>query len=138
MENILFIRLRLLGDIIFTIPTLEIFKKHFPNCNIHYVVEEKFQEITRLIPHISQSIVIPRKMTIKEHLQFRKKIKSLNIDTVIDFHSGPKSAILTRICGAKKRIGYKTANRNWAYNHFTPRKFGDSPTHSTYNQAKLL
>jgi len=138
MKKILFIRLRLLGDIIFTIPAIEIYKKHFPESNIYYVVEEKFREIAELIPGIHEVIVIPRKMTLKEHLKFRKKIKNLGIGTVIDFHSGPKSALLTRISGAKTRIGYKTPNRNYAYTHKTPRKFGDSPTHSVFNQAKLL
>jgi len=138
MKNILFIRLRLLGDIIFTIPAIEIYKKHLPESKIYYVVEEKFREIAELIPGIHEVIVIPRYMTLKEHFKFRKKIKTLGIDTVIDFHSGPKSALLTRISGAKTRIGYKTPNRNYAYTHKTPRKFGDSPTHSVFNQAKLL
>ncbi len=138
MENILFIRLRLLGDIIFTIPALEIYKKHFPENKIYYVVEDKFREIAELIPGVYQVISIPRKMNIKQLLQFRARMKTLGIDTVVDFHSGPKSALLTRISGAKTRIGYKTPNRNWAYNFLTPRKFGDAPTHSTFNQAKLL
>ncbi len=138
MKNILFIRLRLLGDIIFTIPAIEIYKNYFPENKIYYVVEEKFREIAELIPGIHEVMVIPRYMTLKEHFKFRKKIKTLGIDTVIDFHSGPKSALLTRISGAKTRIGYKTPNRNYAYTHKTPRKFSDSPTHSVFNQAKLL
>lgn len=138
MKKVLFIRLRLLGDIIFTIPALEIYKKNFPESKIYYVVEEKFREIAELIPGIHKVIVLPRKMTLKEHFKFRKKIKTLGIDTVVDFHSGPKSALLTRISGAKTRIGYKTPNRNYAYTHKTPRTFGDSPTHSVFNQAKLL
>lgn len=138
MENILFIRLRLLGDIIFTIPAVEIYKKNFPENKIFYVVEDKFREIAELIPGVHQVISIPRKMNIKQLLQFRARMKTLGIDTVADFHSGPKSALLTRISGAKTRIGYKTPNRNWAYNFLTPRKFGNAPTHSTFNQSKLL
>lgn len=138
MKSILFIRLRLLGDIIFTIPTLQLYKNHFPENKIYYVVEEKFKEIAQLIPDIHETIVLPHKMTIKQHFQFRKKIKSLDIHTVVDFHSGPKSALLTRLTGAKTRIGYTTPNRNYAYTHKTPRTLGDTPTHSTFNQARLL
>ncbi|MCP5101958.1 MAG: glycosyltransferase family 9 protein [bacterium] len=138
MKNILFIRLRLLGDIIFTIPALELYKKKFPDSKIYYVAEEKFREIAMLIPGIHEVIVLPRKMTLKQHVRFRKKIKNLGIDTVVDFHSGPKSALLTRFTGAKTRIGYKTPNRNYAYTHKTPRTFGDGPTHSVFNQVKLL
>jgi heptosyltransferase-1 len=101
-------------------------------------VEEKFREIGELIPGIHQLIIIPHKMSLKEHFQFRKKIKNLGINIVVDFHSGPKSALLTRFTGAKTRIGCKTPNRNYAYTHKTPRTFGDSYTHSVFNQAKLL
>lgn len=138
MENFLFIRLRLLGDIIFTIPALEIYKKLFPQNKIYYVVEDKFREVAQLIPNVHQVISIPHKMSIKQLFQFRAQMKTLGIDTVVDFHSGPKSALLTRISGAKTRVGYKTPNRNWAYNFLSPRTFGDAPTHSTFNQAKLL
>ncbi|HLP58278.1 MAG TPA: glycosyltransferase family 9 protein, partial [Candidatus Deferrimicrobium sp.] len=139
MKNILFIRLRLLGDIILTIPTLEIYKKNFPQSNIYYVVEEKFREIAELLPGVHQVIPVPTKMSIKEHFRFRKQMNSLALDAVVDFHSGPKSALLTRISGTKMRIGYKTPNRNWAYTHLTSRKLdASSPTHSTFNQAKLL
>jgi ADP-heptose:LPS heptosyltransferase len=137
-ENILFIRLRLLGDIIFTIPALNIYHQYYPDTRIYYVVEEKFQEIAKLIPNIHKVIVIPRKMTIKEMWVFRQEMKKIGFHTVVDFHSGPKSAQLSFLSGAKNRIGYRTPNRNWAYNRLTNRNTGDSPTHSTYNQAKLL
>lgn len=137
-DKILFIRLRLLGDIIFTIPSIQLFKQHFPDTYIYYVVEEQFREIAALIPGIHQLIVIPRKMGIKKMWQFRKDIRKTGFDTVIDFHSGPKSAQLTWLTGAQLRIGYKTPNRNFAYHRLTPRTFGDAYTHSVYNQAKLL
>jgi ADP-heptose:LPS heptosyltransferase len=137
-NHILFIRLRLLGDIIFTIPSIQIFKENFPGVKVYYVVEEQFKEIAELIPGIHRLIVVPRKMGLKRMWEFRKDIRNIGFDTVIDFHSGPKSAQLTWLTRAKFRIGYKTPNRNWAYNRLTPRKFGETPTHSVYNQAKLL
>ncbi len=138
MKKILFIRLRLLGDIIFTIPAIRIFKTHFPDVDIYYVVEEQFKEIADLIPGIREVIVIPREMGLFRVMRFRKDIGERGIDTVIDFHSGPKSAQLTWITRAKRRIGYKTPNRNWAYTHLTPRKDPLIHTHSAYNQARLL
>jgi heptosyltransferase-1/heptosyltransferase-2 len=138
VKNILFIRLRLMGDIIFTMPAVGIFKRRFPGTRIFYVVEEEFSAAARMIPGVHRVISIPRKMSVAGMWKFRKDIKSLGIDTVIDFHSGPKSAQLTRITGANVRIGYRTANRNWAYNRLTPRDQGEFYTHSVYNQAKLL
>ena len=138
MDQILFIRLRLLGDIVFTIPSIQIFKERFPQTRIFYLVEEAYLEIAGLIPGIHEVITVPRDMGIKKMWQFYKEIRKMNFETVVDFHSGPKSAQLTWLTRAKTRIGYRTPNRNWAYTHLTPRRFGDLPTHSVFNQAKLL
>lgn len=137
-NNILFIRLRLLGDIIFTIPAIQIYRHYFPEQRIYYVVEESFKEIASLLPGIHQVIVIPRKMNLRQMWHFRRAMKHIGFSAVVDFHSGPKSAQLSFISGARKRIGYITPNRNWAYTHRTPRTFGRTATHSVYNQAKLL
>lgn len=130
--------MRLLGDIIFTIPAIQLYKTHFPDHDIYYVAEEKFQGIAELIPGIKKVIVIPYNMTFKDLRSFRKKTKEIGFQRVIDFHSGPKSALLTFLTGIKTRIGYRTPNRNWAYNQLTPRTFGDGHTHSVFNQAILL
>lgn len=127
-----------MGDIIFTFPALGMYRYKFPDHRIYYVVEEEFAELATIIPYINEMIIIPRNMGPKDLSNFRKKIKNLNIQRVIDFHSGPKSAILTRISGARERIGYRTPNRNWAYTHLVPRKFKNTPTHSVFNQVRLL
>lgn len=137
-KDVLFIRLRLLGDIIFTIPAIEIFKRRWPLSHVHYVVEERFREMATIIPGIDNIITVPAKPGWKDIWDFRKKIKSLDIQTVIDFHSGPSSALLTLASGAARRVGYRTPNRNWAYNLMLPRQSESFPTHSVFNQAKLL
>jgi lipopolysaccharide heptosyltransferase II len=136
MEKILLIRLRLLGDLILTIPSIQLIKEHFPQTKIFYVVEESFQDIIQLFPVIHQSIVVPRQMSMRQYWQFRQRIREEKIDTVIDFHGGPKSALLTFLSGCRTRIGYKTANRLWAYTHLTAKSI--LPSHSTSNQAVLL
>jgi ADP-heptose:LPS heptosyltransferase len=137
-EDVLFIRLRLLGDIIFTIPAIAIFKARRPQSRVHYVVEERFREMAAIIPGIDNVITVPAKPGWRDIRDFRKKIKSLGIRTAIDFHSGPTSALLTFASGAAKRVGYRTPNRNWAYTHMLPRNSGALPVHSVVNQARLL
>lgn len=137
-KKILFIRLRLLGDIVFTIPAVQLYKKNHPESEIYYLSEERFQEAAEIIPGINEVITVPDRMGIKEIIRFRKKIKKLGIQTVIDFHSGPRSALLTLLSGAKNRIGYRTPNRNWAYNQLVPRKSKNISSHSVYNQVRLL
>ncbi len=137
-EKVLFIRLRLLGDIIFTIPAVQLYKEKNPESEIYYVAEERFQEAAEIIPGLKRVLAIPNHMGINDLRQFRKKIKKIGFQTVVDFHSGPRSALLTFLSGAKTRIGYRTPNRNWAYNQLIPRHGEETPSHSVLNQARLL
>jgi heptosyltransferase-1 len=127
-----------LGDIVLTIPAVELYLQRHPAHKITYVVEEKFKGIGELIPGIHELKVIPRDMPLKEILRFRKEMRAKKFEVAVDFHSGPKSALLTFLSGAKKRIGYRTPNRNWAYNHLTPRNQEGEFSHSVFNQVKLL
>jgi ADP-heptose:LPS heptosyltransferase len=137
-DDVLFIRLRLLGDIVFTIPAIELFKRRFPRTRLHYVVEERFAEIAGIIPGIDHVITVSARRGWRDILAFRREIKCLGINTVVDFHSGPGSAVLTLASGAARRIGYRTPNRNWAYNRLVSRKSASFPPHSVFNQARLL
>jgi heptosyltransferase-1 len=137
-KDVLFIRLRLLGDIVFTIPAIQIFKARRPDCRVHYVVEDRFREIAEIIPGVDRVITVPAKLSWRDVWDFRKKIRSLGIRTAVDFHSGPSSALLTLASGAATRVGYRTPNRNWAYTAMVPRRDGAIPGHSVCNQARLL
>jgi heptosyltransferase-1 len=136
--DMLFIRLRLLGDIVFTIPAIQLFKQRFPGTRLHYVVEERFGDIAGIIPGVDRVITVPRHRRLKDILAFRRKIKELGIRTLIDFHSGPGAAVLSLASGAPRRIGYRTPNRNWAYSERVDRFLDSTPTHSVANQARLL
>jgi lipopolysaccharide heptosyltransferase II len=137
-KKVLFIRLRLLGDIVLTMPAVQLYKTSYPDSDIYYLAEARFQEAAEIIPGIKRVISVPDRMGIEDIIRFRNKIKTLGIKTVIDFHSGPRSALLTFLSGAKNRIGYRTPNRNWAYNQLVPRKSENVHAHSVENQARLL
>lgn len=134
----MFIRLRLLGDIVFTLPALSLFKEHFPSVRLHYVVEERYREIAGLLPGIDKVVAVPAARGYREVLDFRRLAREAGIGAVIDFHSGPASALLTRASGARLRIGYRTPNRNWAYNRLVQRTLPGQPVHSVVSQARLL
>ncbi len=138
IKNILLIRMRLLGDIILTIPTITLLKDKYPDSKIYYIVEEEFEGIGKLLPGISELIVIPRKMNIKEMLKLRKKIKNIGFDVLIDLHSGPKSSQISFLSGIKKKIGYIVPFRSWIYNIKISRIQTEPFIHSVYNQIRLL
>lgn len=136
--NVLFLRLRLLGDIVFTIPAVALFKERFPGVRLHYAVEERFAEIAGLIPGVDGVVTVPGRRGMRDLLAFRRRLRELGVSTVIDLHSGPAAALLTLASGAAVRAGFRTPNRNWAYNRLVERFDPARPAHSVHNQARLL
>lgn len=134
----LFLRLRLLGDIVFTIPAVTRFKERLPGTRLYYAVEERFAEAAGLIPGIDGIVTVPARPGPGDVLAFRRRLRGLGVGTVIDLHSGPTAALLTRASGAAVRAGFRTANRNWAYNRLVERFDPARPAHSVHNQARLL
>ncbi len=134
----LFLRLRLLGDIVFTIPAVARFKERLPGTRLYFAVEERFAEAAGLIPGIDGVVTVPARIGPGDVLAFRRRLRRLGVGTVIDLHSGPTAALLTRASGAAVRAGFRTPNRNWAYNRLVDRFDPARPAHSVHNQARLL
>ena len=58
--NILLIRLRLIGDVVFTTPAVAALKHRFPDASITYLVEPAAEPVVRHNPHISSLVVVDR------------------------------------------------------------------------------
>src|SRR5262245_34468780 len=57
--RILLIRLRLIGDVVFTTPAIRALRRHFPDANITYLVEEQAAPVVTGNPSLDGVIVIP-------------------------------------------------------------------------------
>ncbi|MCP4215283.1 MAG: glycosyltransferase family 9 protein, partial [bacterium] len=91
----LFIRLRLLGDIIFTLPALEIYKQNFPAGKIYYVVEDKF-------PYYPEPLIDENKIgtKVKDLLESRKDKVVIHVgagNAFRDWGLDNFSALITRL-----------------------------------------
>ena len=140
--NILLIRLRLIGDVVFTTPALVALRQRFPQARISYLVERAAEPIVRHNPHLDRVIVAerPRGLTrLAYDLRLARELRRLRFDLVVDFHGGPRSAWLTRATGAPRRIGYRLPGRAWAYTIQLPwSRALVPPRHSVQNQWDLL
>ena len=55
--NILLVRLRLIGDVVFTTPAIRALRRHYPDARITYIVEEEAEPVVRQNPHLDNVIV---------------------------------------------------------------------------------
>jgi predicted lipopolysaccharide heptosyltransferase III len=140
--KILLIRLRLIGDVVFTTPAVAAIRTAFPSARVSYLVEPQAEPVIRHNPHLDAVIVADRPRGLARLLydvRLARRLRDTHFDIVVDFHSGPRSAWLTWATGAPRRIGYDIPGRRWAYNErIAWTRSLVPPRHSVENQWNLL
>jgi lipopolysaccharide heptosyltransferase I len=102
VDNFLIIRLSSLGDIIHALPAFAVLRKGFPEARLAWVVEKAGREILDLVSGVDE-IVVRGDIGWFRRLRLRDR-------TAIDFQGLIKSAILGRLSGARRRIGFSGKN----------------------------
>jgi lipopolysaccharide heptosyltransferase II len=139
--NILLVRLRLIGDVVFTTPAIRALRRHYPDAKISYIVEEEAAPVVRGNPHLDEVIVVRSPHAagrLRSDLALAQRLRGERYDLAIDFHCGPRSSLLTWLSGAPKRIGFEVAGRSWMYTTRVPRPRALRPRHSVDTQWDLL
>lgn len=139
--KILLVRLRLVGDVVFTTPLIRALRRQFPDAHLSYAVEPVAAPVVQGNPHLNEVIVLPqaRGLTrIRTDLAAALHVQRQRFDIAIDLHGGPRSAWLTWASRAPMRIGYAIAGRSWMYTTVVARAADLAPRHSVVNQWDLL
>jgi lipopolysaccharide heptosyltransferase II len=139
--KILLVRLRLIGDVVFTTPVVRALRRTYPDAHISYLVEDGAAPVLRGNPHLDELIVVPKRSglgRLRDDVSIALGLRRRRFDLAIDLHGGPRSAWLTWASGAPTRIGYTIKGRSWMYTHAVPRAADLAPRHSVQNQWDLL
>src|SRR5688572_14701536 len=139
--NILLVRLRLIGDVVFTTPAIRAIRRHFPNARITYIVEEEAAAVVRHNPHLDEVIVAHSPHApgrLRADVALIRRLRRERYDLAIDFHGGPRSSLITWLSGAPQRIGYEVVGRSWMYTTRVPRPRVLRPRHSVVSQWDVL
>ncbi len=135
------IRLRLVGDVVFTTPVVRALRRTWPDARLTYLVEEAAAPIVRHNPHLDEVIVLGRQRglaRIRADLATGRRLRHARFDVVLDLHGGPRAALLTWLSRAPRRIGYSGQGRAWAYTEEVHRPVDLRPRHSVRNQWDIL
>ncbi len=140
--RILLVRLRLIGDVVFTTPAIGALRRRFPDAHLTYLVEAPAEPVVTHHPDLNAIIVLerPRGLArLRYDLQLASRLRAERFDVAIDFHGGPRSGFLTWATGARQRIGYDLPGRGWCYTTRIPwTRSLVPPRHSVLNQWDLL
>ncbi|MBE9562326.1 MAG: lipopolysaccharide heptosyltransferase I, partial [Proteobacteria bacterium] len=116
---ILIVKTSSLGDVIHTLPAVTDAKRHYPDLQFDWVVEEAFAEIPTWHPAIRQVIPVALRRWRKQILttyfngtwhQFKQKLNSNKYDKIIDAQGLIKSVFLTyQTSGIRCGLDYRSA-----------------------------
>jgi len=113
--RLLVVRLGSLGDIVHALPAVAGLRAGFPDARIDWLVEQRWVELIELHPDLSN--VIPVDTRSWRRVPFHtstwrsltgaiETLRSADYDLALDFQGLYKSALLARLSGARRRLGF--------------------------------
>ncbi len=106
--RILITRLSAIGDCILTVPVLCALREHFPRAFLAWIVERPAAPLLEGHRDLDELIVVPRGWLKSANTvwKLRRRLRKVRFDVAIDPQSLTKSALLARLSGARRRIGF--------------------------------
>ncbi len=119
--NVLLIQLKRIGDLVLTVPAIAALRKDFPEARISLAVAHSSRELLPAIPGLDRTFVARGR--VSDAAQW-VALATAKFDYCLDFSRTDRSAFLTLLSGAQKRISYDTIRREplrqLSYNEFVP------------------
>jgi heptosyltransferase I len=106
--RILIVRLSAIGDVVHTVPVVCALREHFPQAFLAWVVEERSAGLLRGHDAIDELITLPRGWLKSPRgvWQLWRRLHDLHFDAALEVQGLTKAAIVARLSGAVRRIGF--------------------------------
>ncbi|OAM92763.1 heptosyltransferase-1 [Pelosinus fermentans] len=114
-KNILIVKLSAIGDVIHALPVAHALKQTYPDARITWVVEKPAYDLLTNNPDIDEIIIFDKPKfksltgLLSNGYAFSKLLKSYKFDLAIDLQGLFKSAAISYLSGAPKRLVYCNA-----------------------------
>jgi ADP-heptose:LPS heptosyltransferase len=136
---VLLIRLRSIGDTVLMTPCLSTLKAWSPDLKIAVVSEPLAAPLLEDHPLVDELIVT--QSTIVSRSSLVARLRRGRFDVAFNMHGGPTAAILARLSGAPRTVGYQDLPLSWLLSDRAPSPdaiLGRSRIHSVEQQLALL
>jgi heptosyltransferase-1 len=105
LDRVLIVRLGSLGDLVHTLPAVNAIRRAHPQAAIDWLVDAAHREFLDLVPILSSVVTLDRR-TVAAWWQTRGALRQRRYEAAIDFQGLLKSAVLARLSGAARVIGF--------------------------------
>lgn len=103
--RILIVKLSAIGDCLLASPVAEALRKTFPNAKIDWAVHPHCAPVIRGNPFLDEIHIVPRKEFVRHLPQISRNLKARRYDVALDLQGLMKSAVISRLSQAKRRVG---------------------------------
>ena len=132
--RILLSQLRRIGDVLMTTPAVAAVRKAYPEAHITYLTEKPSHLIFAHNPHVDEVLCWPKGGWAR--LALLRRLRKRRFDLAVDFFCNPRSAMMIRLSGARRRIGFDFSGRRYAYTERV--KPGDALRYAGQDKVDLL
>ena len=121
-QKILIVKLSAIGDVVQTLPMMEALRRHYPQAQIDWLVEEEACDLLISHPALKRVLVSRRKTwqkrlfrrgdirsTLGEMGKFIRELRSVEYDWIIDNHGIFKSGLLVFLSRGRRKIGFQAS-----------------------------
>jgi heptosyltransferase I len=137
--KILFVKLSSIGDVVHALPALAAVRRALPRAEISWVVERRSAEILKDNPLLNSLIEVDTKglrrwpmsgETLPATRRQLRRLRASPFDLAIDFQGLLKSALIARLSGARRRVGFARAHLREPASRFLLTKTVEVPARS--------
>ncbi len=145
-QRILLIRPSALGDVVRTVPVLVSLRQAYPQARIDWLVQDNYAPAIAGHPALSGVVPFPRKQLshwykpgsgMNQAWQWVRQLRTQKYDAVFDLQGLARSGFITRLTGARQRIGFAKA-RELAWLGYNQRYPVDAKLHTVERMLGLL
>ena len=113
--RILLIRYRMIGDVLLDTPIIRALRQHYPDSHIAFCTESTPAAVLRDNPDLDEILLHPRPTTWYQELQFIRQVRRRRFDLLLDLMGNSRSALMTRLSGARHRVAFARFPRSLCY-----------------------
>ena len=126
-KKLLIVRTDRIGDVVLSLPLAEIIKRHFPKCNVTYLLREYTKSLAHNHPFIDEILLLKEKngkAIIKKNFQ---ELRKHNFDACLIVYPTFQTALIAFLSGIKHRIGtgYRWYSFLFSHKIFEHRKYAE-------------
>lgn len=102
--KVLIVKLSSLGDLFHALPTVSTLRERL-GAEIHWCVQQEYVDLVKCFDDVDHVIPFPRRNFLKRRKEFRKDLRSVHYDYVIDMQGLMKSCLVALMADADRKIG---------------------------------